>query len=249
MIDDQTITEILLKIANDYTNGWLRKPKFDVICESLLCAILVMLPNGKRIQLAAFKKYELDDYLSDSHYSVESRIKRNLLQIQRKYFSNESSEEQITSVNGMVVPIGITIDTNVINAKGKLVSMNKLEEWHDQGKIQLLVNDIMEEELTGGSIQYHKQGEYIFQCLKPGHDYPKLFEKFRKILFPSTRALNKRQRKDVDHIIAHQKHCEDIFVTNDQNFIRHRSILKKENIIVMTSEECVNFLKEKFGWE
>ena len=65
----------------------------------------------------------------------------------------------------------ITIDTNVINAKGKLPAMNKLEEWHDQEKVCLFVNDVMEEELIEGSAQHHKQGKYIVQCLRPGHNY------------------------------------------------------------------------------
>ncbi len=50
----------------------------------------------------------------------------------------------------MVMPVGVTIDTNVINAKRKLKAMNKLEEWHGQEKICLFVNDTMEEELTEG---------------------------------------------------------------------------------------------------
>lgn len=148
----------------------------------------------------------------------------------------------------MVVPVGITIDTNVINAKSELKAMNKLEEWHSQEKICLFVNDIMEEELTKGSSQYHKQENYIFQCLRPGFDYPELFEKFRKILFPTTVELNKRQKRDIDHIIAHQKYLQDIFLTNDNNFIRHRDKLKNERILVMIPDECVAFLKTQFKW-
>lgn len=148
----------------------------------------------------------------------------------------------------MVIPIELTIDTNVINARGKLSAMNKLEEWHDQYKVELMVSDVMENELIHGSPQYHKQVKYIFHFLRPGQDYPILFKKFRTILFSTAAKLTKQQIADINHIIAHQKYRHDIFVTNDNNFIRHRSELKGEGIRVMTPKECVEFLKKIYGW-
>lgn len=146
--------------------------------------------------------------------------------------------------------ISVTIDTNVINAKGKLPAMNKLEEWYDQGKICLFINDVMEEELTEGSIQYHKQGKYIVQCLRPGRSYPELFEKFKRILFPTVTIpkLGKKHCRDIAHIIGHQKYLADIFLTDDDDFIRCREKLAGEQVLVMTPNECVVFLKERFRW-
>lgn len=63
--------------------------------------------------------------------------------------------------------LAVTLDTCVINSKGKLSAMNKLEQWHDEEKIQLDITDVMEKESTFKSSQWQKQSKYVFQCLRP----------------------------------------------------------------------------------
>lgn len=145
--------------------------------------------------------------------------------------------------------VTITMDTCVINSKGKLPAMNKLEQWHDEEKTQLGVTDIMENESTPKSLQWHKQSKYIFQCLKPDRvKYPLCFDMFKNILFHSVKILKENQKMDIDQICAHLKYGNDLFVTNDMNFVRHREELGKNGVSVLTPVECVGALRRKFGW-
>ena len=89
MIDDQKCKGILLKIVEDKTKGWSTKPRFDVVCKSLLCAIIATINERRRVQLVGFKKSEIDDYLRNSHFPVEHKIEIRLLQLQRKFYNNK----------------------------------------------------------------------------------------------------------------------------------------------------------------
>lgn len=145
--------------------------------------------------------------------------------------------------------VTLTIDTCVINAKGKLLAMNKLEQWHDEERIQLDVTDVMENESTPKSSQWHKQGKYVFQLLKPDKTkYPLRFNLFKNILFPSVKILNKNQEMDINQICVHLKYGNNFFVTNDRNFVRHREELGENGVSVLTPVECVEALRRKFGW-
>ena len=93
--------------------------------------------------------------------------------------------------------LGITLDTCIINSKGRVLSMNKLEQWHDEEKIQLYITDIMEEESDLISSQWQKQEKYVFQLLKPDKiEYPMLFKMFKNILFSTVRILDNNQKRD-----------------------------------------------------
>ena len=145
--------------------------------------------------------------------------------------------------------LSITLDTCVINSKGKLLAMNKLEQWHDEEKIQLDITDIMERESTPKSSQWQKQDKYVFQCLRPDKiKYPLRFDIFKNILFPNVKILNGRQKMDVNQICAHLKYGNEFFVTNDKNFIRHRENLNKNDVFILTPDECVQLLMKKYGW-
>lgn len=146
--------------------------------------------------------------------------------------------------------LGITLDTCIINSKGRVLSMNKLEQWHDEEKIQLYITDIMEEESDLISSQWQKQEKYVFQLLKPDKiEYPMLFKMFKNILFSTVRILDNNQKRDVNHLCVHVKYGNKFFITTDGNFIRCKGDLKKTGISVLTPDECVKLLVEKYGWQ
>lgn len=118
--------------------------------------------------------------------------------------------------------------------------MNFIETLNEKERVQIFTTDSMEEELTTGSSQWMKKGEYIEAMRRPdSHEYPKRFEQIRQAVFPTVKTLSKRQERDVHHLATHLKYLHDFFLTNDKAILRSKDKLSNLQIKVMTPEEYV----------
>jgi len=146
------------------------------------------------------------------------------------------------------LPVQITIDTNVINAKGRLLAMNKIMEWHASHRVLVsYTREPLEDEITMGSPQWFKTAAYLNQNLHA--DDPQFLlraKKLREMMFPTTASLNVRQNRDIEHLVGAIHHANDFFLTNDEDFLRcAQEIYGEFDIEVMTPEDFV----ERYGKE
>jgi hypothetical protein len=135
----------------------------------------------------------------------------------------------------------LTIDTCVINSKGKIPAMNRIEKLHKENLVEIFTTDAMEEELTPGSSQWQKQADYICALRKPdAHKYSRRFEQLKNAVFPTVAKLTPNQEKDIHHLATHLKWLFDFFITTDDRGILAASIrLRELGIVVMTPEAYV----------
>ncbi len=140
--------------------------------------------------------------------------------------------------------IKITIDSNLINLKQKLESVNKLEELNEKGIIQIVGAERLYEEMRNHKPEafdkakkYENIGEpFVVGHSRIGHAYiasenPALptFRELAEILFSNieTEKLNDNQVNDVMHLIAHAHSDSKYFITdNTKDFING----KKNNL-------------------
>lgn len=156
----------------------------------------------------------------------------------------------------------ITIDTNCINTKQGKEAINKLEQWHNQGQVEVVKTDVMDTELSDGSPTFREK------ALKKSQDYPEdigigvighsrighcrvggesseyLLEKIMELLFPQYDKLDddakKRAIRDSMHLSTHKMHNRDVFVTEDKHFLNKRDSLKERfGITILSPEEAL----------
>jgi len=164
----------------------------------------------------------------------------------------------------------LTVDTNLINAKQRMTSMNKLEQWRDEGKLKIVGTFRLKMEI--GTYKNRKASEKektIPNVSEPlilnqsfiGHAYlaapndkaPQFWD-LSAIMFPGKdyKKLTKNESNDVMHLISHYFSGSDIFVTDDKkHFIsngRRERLKYKFGIIVITLDEVVKEFSTKFGW-
>ena len=84
----------------------------------------------------------------------------------------------------------IYINTNSINAKGKIAAMNQIYKWQEEEKVLVFYTEEPMEELSKNSKQRLKLNEsyYLFR-LKEHPDYKTNFENIRDILFPDLKNI------------------------------------------------------------
>ncbi len=135
----------------------------------------------------------------------------------------------------------LTIDTCVINSKGKISAMNRIEKLHNENLVEIFTTDAMEEELTPGSPQWQKQADYICALRRPDiHKYPKRFEQLKNAVFPTVAKLTTNQEKDIHHLATHLKWLFDFFITTDEHGILAASTrLEGLGVVVRTPEAYV----------
>jgi hypothetical protein len=162
----------------------------------------------------------------------------------------------------------ITIDTNLINAKGREPSMIVIERWQAEGKLVLVgANRLLRETGSYTPAAYAKArampnvGEPLVWDAGGGLDDGAYFdgpaeptcEQLAEVLFRSPAArLNKNQMNDVMHLLGHVGGGCGVFLTNDANdFVRdgRRETLKSRwGITVKTPAEYVEEMVVQHGW-
>ncbi len=141
------------------------------------------------------------------------------------------------------------IDANRINARGKLEHVNRLEKWHSDGLIDVMMSRTAQAEAaTGSEIRMEKAYGYFFTMT----DDLTQAEKNRRgeisrILFPEA-PENRNQQNDVDIVFNAGKYGA-ILVTNDgasrsqpAGILGHREELLAIGISVVSDREAVEIV-------
>ena len=191
--------------------------------------------------------------------------------VSRRDGSRLTCEDVVRLVEQGLVPptLVVTIDTNSINTRQSDTSLNKLEEWHLKGIIEIVRTDVMDTEFLkrspeGREAFVNKSSRYredvgvgIYEHSRRRHavygephdpNYP--LDEMLRTLFPQFENLtdaDERSRaiRDAMHLATHYMHKRDFFVTNDPHFIAHGDALKESfGVVVLTPAECVSRLSE-----
>src|SRR5712692_9989938 len=144
------------------------------------------------------------------------------------------------------------IDTNRINSRGSLENMNRLEQWHHNGVIGLLMSDVAQSEALAGNDarRSRKAVGYIYSLtLEQTKDDQKREALLEQILFPKG-CQSQSDFNDVRIVFNAGKHG-DILVTNDGGSRRqpggilgNRDTLARLGVRVMTDAEAVKLVEE-----
>ena len=114
------------------------------------------------------------------------------------------------------VYLDFCIDTNRINAKNKLPSMNQLDIWGKKGIIEIknMCDVAQEEARKGSSARFQKASECTYPITLDSHRHSNEFIKIKNILFPEKTSFKQNEENDVI-IVFHAKDTHCILITND----------------------------------
>lgn len=114
----------------------------------------------------------------------------------------------------LYIPV-LQIDTNLINARQKLLSVNLLEKWFDDGVILLNMSSTAhcEASANGNLIRTKKANRHIFTVSAPIQADDPNFKRVEIALFPEG-ALTENQLNDVKIVCEAAKYAA-ILVTHD----------------------------------
>jgi len=151
--------------------------------------------------------------------------------------------------------IGLVLDTNRINSRGKLPHMNRLEKWGADGVIYLFVTDTVHKEAERGG---DKLGTKAWR--RVGLVAPPLIAADRELwneiaatIFPNG-VLTDKQRNDVQIVFTTAKFGL-ILITNDGDskgqpggILGHaKELRQKHHIRVMRDFEAVDFVEKEIA--
>lgn len=155
----------------------------------------------------------------------------------------------------------LTIDTCCVNALGRDVNLNKIEQWEKKGYLRIQRAPALLEELKGEArrMKAKKTESQPDTFLLNGSSLgggdvlagPDMPETLKKILFPTAKSLTDNQEYDVKHLRAHVRVGGDVFVTiNSKDFINNSKQVQLSRIGVWVFEpaEVVSLLGEVYEW-
>ena len=134
------------------------------------------------------------------------------------------------------------IDTNRINSRGTLPAMTRLERWHRDGLIGLLMSDIAHAEAKAGASARRSRKAVGYIYSQTFDDEPNVRERIAAILFP---AGCRTQNEVNDVCIVHNAlRYSYILVTADGAMLRNRDALARLGLRVMTDAEAVGLVEQ-----
>lgn len=150
----------------------------------------------------------------------------------------------------LYIPI-IHIDTNLINARQKLTSVNQLELWNEAGVILINMSSTAYSEAQSGNDfqRTKKANQQIFTLTPTTPETDDLFHEVEKALFPKG-AINENQLNDV-RIVCEAIKYNAILVTGDGasqsqpgGILGGRAKLR-EKLKILSPDEAVNYVRIK----
>lgn len=159
----------------------------------------------------------------------------------------------------------------MINTRRENKYINQLEDWFNNGKINIVGAERFFREMNGNEINFEKAKQYqnISEPQAIGYggiDFCKIgskldfgLDELRSVLFPHVKVtsyLNENQLNDLFQLLSHANDDNDYFVTNDEkDFIHSKKGIKdfkkqkmlKENfsLEVVTPKDCVDRIKKR----
>lgn len=137
------------------------------------------------------------------------------------------------------------IDTNRINSRQNLPSMNRLETWRRNGVIDLVMSDVAYAEAKAGrnARRSQKAGRYIyslsFEREPKAHE---MHKQIAEVLFPQG-CRDQNDFNDV-RIVYNALHYQYILITADGVILRNRGALARLGLQVMTDAEAVALVEQ-----
>ena len=149
--------------------------------------------------------------------------------------------------------LGFTIDTNRINARQADSDMNQLEQWREDGLIDVIMAESAYEEARAGgnALRARKVGLQIFSMtLANTEGEQDGLKQIESILFPGG-ATTQNEKNDID-IVFNAKKYRRILVTSDggskrqpDGILGNRKALAAIGVTVMTAPEAVALVRGK----
>ena len=146
------------------------------------------------------------------------------------------------------------IDTNLINARGKLDNMNQIEKWADDGVLLINMSGVSfkEAKADGNPLRTRKALSHIFTVTDVAIDLnDPLYLKIEAALFPEG-AKTKNERNDVK-IVYEASHYVAILVTRDGGsrsqpggILGNRDKLKGI-LRIFSDTEAITIIREKIA--
>lgn len=150
----------------------------------------------------------------------------------------------------LYIPV-LHIDTNLINARQKLATVNQLEKWYDDGVILINMSATAhgEAQTDGNAMRTRKANQNIFTATPPVEPTDPLFKKVESALFPDG-ARDENQLNDVRIVCEAAKYAA-ILVTGDGSsktqpggILGNRHKLK-DFVKILSPDEAVDFVRQK----
>jgi hypothetical protein len=152
----------------------------------------------------------------------------------------------------LYIPV-LHIDTNLINARQKLVAVNQLEKWFEDGVILMNMSGTAQREAQAGNNPRRtaKANQQIYTTTTPASPGDSRYREIEPILFPGG-TQDENQRNDV-RIVADAIHYAAVLVTADggsktqpNGILGNRAELAKLFAIrILSPDEAVAFVREK----
>lgn len=164
----------------------------------------------------------------------------------RAYMRKLLSEKCVKNYPGPV-PV-VSFDTNRINAKQRLESMNKIEEFGREGWIDLRKSSVMLDELPAGPGNMRTKA---YKTLEVGGEDLTAREQeqvteLENLLFPNKNPLSINDIRDVQHLFDHIKYCSycewNFLITNDNAILNKQDELSSRRINVGDDDACMKWL-------
>jgi hypothetical protein len=188
------------------------------------------------------------------HVVAEAKKKFNLkAEICDKNQEARTDPTVTTSMQRRMLHIPILhIDANLINARGKLETMNQIERWAEDEVILVNMSGISfrEAQAGGNAVRTKKALTHIFtmtdESISPSDP---MYQRIEAALFPGG-ATSENQRNDVK-VVYEAKHYGAILVTRDGGsrtqpggILGNRQKLK-EFVQILSDIEAVEFIRSK----
>ena len=166
----------------------------------------------------------------------------------------------------MTTVIRITIDTNCINARGRIPALNALEVLAKQGIVEITSTRILAEELARDKTQWGpsrrakasqlRSGTSGFvmrrsrlrggDALRAPNAYVYL-DRIARIIRPDLEwhELDENTQRDIMHLAIHRAHNWDLFVTMENLILlQSKALLSDLGLRVMSPEDALKTVNE-----
>lgn len=144
------------------------------------------------------------------------------------------------------IGLGYIRDTNCINAKHEIDDLNRIEEWHKNRVIDVILASDSVEELKHYRAGAKEAAKQIHVEPEPGRGDPP--EEIRKIVFPAgySKDEEKRRNEEIDvWIVASAGKYGRALITSDRAILRAAEGLSKIGIKVRSPAEATQEVADR----
>jgi len=147
------------------------------------------------------------------------------------------------------------IDTNLINARQKLATVNQLEQWFADGVILINMSGTAHAEARAGNNLQRtaKANRQIFTLTAGLDSADPLYQKIERVLWPQG-ARDANERNDIQVVAEAAKYAASLVTADGRSktqplgILGHRdALLKAVGITIYSPDEAVAFVRRKIA--